>query len=106
MSDWDILRLPEEEGWEHLQILDRLHSKGIECFFVDMWMNDVVFIIGCHPGGGNGARNVADALNVPIDIIYFDYEHSFVFINLYQLKAIRAGFAEDIERYSEEHGFD
>lgn len=96
--NWDILNLPDDE-WEHLQILDRLHEEGIECYFVDMWLDDVVIVIG-YRQSGHGAYEIAGALNIPEEIVYYDTEHAFVFINLYQLKAIRAGVADKIERFN------
>lgn len=93
--NWDILNLEEDE-WEHLQILDRLHEEGVDCYFVDMWLDDVVIIIGYRNRYG-GAYDIAGALNIPEEVIYYDSEHAFVFINLYQLKAIRAGLDEQIE---------
>ena len=36
-DDWDILDLDEEDGWEHEQILNRLHSKDIDCVMADIY---------------------------------------------------------------------
>ena len=100
--NWDILALDEDE-WEHLQILDRLHEEGINCYFVDMWLDDVVIVIGYREGG---AYEISSALNIPEDVVYYDVEHAFVFINLYQLKAIRAGVDKEIEWYGRHKGFE
>ena len=35
-DDWDIMSLKEEDGWEHEQILDRLHLNGIDCYQADI----------------------------------------------------------------------
>ena len=87
--NWDILNICED-NWAHLEILDRLHEEGIDCYFVDMWFDDIVIIIGYREQHAYGGYEIANALNIPQEIIYYDSEHSFVFINLYQLKAIRA----------------
>ena len=94
MSNWDILHLPEDE-WEHIQILDRLHDEGINCFFTDMWLDDIVILVGCD----DTIYNIANALNIPTSIIFADTEHSFFIINLYQLKAIRCGVDKQIEEF-------
>lgn len=102
--NWDILNLDRSE-WEHLQILDRLHDEGIDCYFADIWLDDIAIIIGYRQQYSHGIYEIATALNVPEEIIYYDAEHAFVIINLYQLKAIRAGYAKDIEKFGEMYGF-
>lgn len=104
MSDWDILNLPDDE-WYHIQILDRLHAEGIDCFFADIWLDDIAYLVGCHPGPYSATYNIANALNVPSECVYFDGEHGFAIINLYQVKAIRSGFDKKIEEYGEKYGF-
>lgn len=99
MSDWDILNLDEDYGWGHLQILDRLHHYGIDCYFVDMWVDDIVIISGYRPSRRGYGDDIADALNIPMDIIYSDPEHSFVIINLFELKAMRSGYYNKILEY-------
>ena len=99
--NWDILNLEENGDWEHLQILDRLHDEGVDCYFVDMWMDDVVIIIGYR--SGYDKYEIAGALNIPEEVIYYDPEHCFVFINLYQLKAIRAGLDKQIQLFYKEY---
>ena len=85
-DEWDILNLNEEEGWEHLQILNRLHSQGIECLFADIWTHDnIAFLVGCNADDNKIAR----VLGVHEVCIYNDFEHSFVIINLFQEKYIR-----------------
>ncbi len=98
---WDILNLDENE-WEHLQILDRLHEEGISCYFVDIWLDDVVIVIGYH----GDTYDISAALNIPTDIVYYDMEHAFVFINLYQLKVIRANLDKAVETFGKIHGFE
>ena len=84
--DWDILNLKEEDDWEHIQILDRLHYKNIDCLAADIWYNnDVALLIG-NKGSDS---EVAKALNVHQDIIYNDYEHGLVILNLFQEKFLR-----------------
>lgn len=85
-DDWDILNLKEEDGWEHIQILDRLHYKNIECIMADIWYdNNLAYLIGCkaHP------EKIARALNIHSDVIYNDQEHGLFMINLFQEKYIR-----------------
>ena len=85
-DDWDILKLKDEDGWTHHQIRDRLYSKGIECLFVDIWIDDdVAWIIGCN------AENykLADVLNIHEESIYNDYEHGFIILNLFKEKYLR-----------------
>lgn len=84
-DDWDILNLKEEDGWEHIQILDRLHYKNIDCLAADIWYNDVALLIG-NKGSDS---EIAKALNVHQDIIYNDYEHGLVILNLFQEKFLR-----------------
>lgn len=97
MCDWDILNL-EDDDW-HLQILDHLHDEGVDCYFVDMWLDDVVIVMGYRGGGYPSRYEISTALNIPEDIVYYDHEHAFVFINLYQLKAIRCGADKLVKKY-------
>lgn len=97
MNAWDILHLDEEE-WEHLQILDRLHEEGIDCYMADIFLGEVVFLSGCKPNIPNGAYEIATALNIPESVVFFDEEHCFCFINLYKLRAIRNGVDEKIQK--------
>ena len=83
---WDILNLKEEDGWEHMQIQQRLFDKGIECLFADIWFDDnIAFILGCK----NGSERVARALNVHEEVIYNDFEHGLMILNLFQEKYLR-----------------
>ena len=83
---WDIMDLDESYEHEHIQLMDRLYSKGIECLFADMWCDDsIAFIFGCNARDDDIAR----ALNVSRESVYNDMEHGFVVINLYQEKMIR-----------------
>ena len=85
-DDFDILKIDHDIEWGHLQILDRLHYKHIECIMADMWGNDeIAYLIGCK---GNN-KDIAEALGVHEDVIYNDYEHSMIIINLFQEKFIR-----------------
>lgn len=87
-DDWDILNLNDDEGWSHLQILERLHSKGIECLRADIWFGDnFAYLIGVKTDEGR----VAEVLKVHEDCIYNDIEFGVMYINLFQEKAIRLG---------------
>lgn len=85
-DDWDILDLDDDVEWSHLQILERLHEKDIDCIFADSWIDDnVCFLVGvmAYP------ERVADALNIHVDTIYSDYDRGIMFINLFQEKCLR-----------------
>lgn len=85
VDDWDIFNLDENE-WEHIQVQNRLHDKGIECLFVDMWTNDnIAWIFGAN----TTSERIALALNIREDSVYYDYEHGLVILNLFQEKYLR-----------------
>ena len=85
-DDWSIFELKEEDGWEHIQILDRLYYKNIECLFADIWFDtNMAFLIGCK----NSEETVARALNIHKEVIYNDFEHGMMIINLFQEKYLR-----------------
>ena len=91
-DDWDIFKLKEEDGWEHIQILDRLHYKNIECLFADIWFdNNMAFLIGCK----KNENDVARALNIHEEVVYNDFEHGMMIINLFQEKYIRGCLDEN-----------
>ena len=69
--------------------MDQLHRHKIDHFFVDVFMNDFAWILGCRV---RDEHEIAKALNVPSEILYYDSEHGVVFINLWQLRALRQGF--------------
>ena len=86
-DDWDIMNLSEENGWEHEQIRDRLHLKGIDCYGADYWFdNNMAFLMGVR---ATDVDKVADALNLHREVIYVDGEHQFMILNLYQEKDLR-----------------
>ena len=87
IPEWDILHLNEEDGWEHEQIRDRLHLKGIDCYSADIWFgNDMAFLIGVDPWKSD---KVAKVLGLHREVIYTDGEHQFMILNLYQEKDLR-----------------
>ena len=87
-DDWDILNLKEEDGWEHIQILDRLRLKGVDCYQADIWFdNNVAVLIGCMADKSVLSR----VLNINEDVIYCDYEQGNIILNLYQEKCLRKG---------------
>lgn len=89
MTDWDILNLyGDDKDWPHKEILQRLHDYNIDCYAVDMFGEELAWIIGCWLERNDESR-IARALNIPKDVIYMDWEHGIVFLNLYQLKVIR-----------------
>ena len=85
-DDWDILNLDENGDWEHNQIRDRLHLKGIDCYHADIWVNDMAYLIGCNANTSELAR----VLNMHEEAIYNQYEQGFVILNLYQEKQLRS----------------
>lgn len=85
-DDWDILKLNDDVEWSHIQILDRLHDKNIECLFADIWSDEsVALLVGCK----GSADEVAKALNIHKECIYNDYEHGMMILNLFEEKVIR-----------------
>ena len=99
-DDWDILNLKEEDGWEHKQILNRLHSKGIDCSSADIcidcssadiWYgNTIAYLQGCDAS----TSEIANVLGLHEESIYNDYEHSLIILNLFQEKWLRGEFDE------------
>lgn len=88
-DDWDILNLDDDVEWSHIQILNRLHQKGVDCTFCDIWTNsDIAFLVGCNERDFRIAR----ALNIHEEVIYNDFDHCFVILNLFQEKYLRGWF--------------
>ena len=84
-DDWDIFNLDEDE-WEHLQILDRLYSKDIQCYQADIWWdNNMAYLLGCRAS----TDKIAKALNLHKEVVYNDGEQDFVLLNLFQEKYLR-----------------
>ena len=85
-DDWDILNLPEENGWEHIQILDRLHLNGIDCYSADIWYdNNLATLYSCK----GRVDEVARVLNLHRDVIYDDESNDVMILNLFQEKVLR-----------------
>ena len=86
-DDWDIMSLNEEDGWEHEQILDRLHLNGIDCYQADIWFdNNMAFLMGVNISDED---RIARVLRLHKEVIYYDGEHSFMILNLFQEKHLR-----------------
>ena len=91
-DDWDILDLDEDDGWEHEQILNRLHSKGIDCISADIWFNkNMAYLMGCF----SDTALIADALGLHEESVYGNLDNGLVILNLYQEKHIR--WSEKVE---------
>lgn len=91
---WDILNLKEEDGWEHIQILDRLRLNGVECIAADIWFDDnMAYLIGCK----GKTKKVAQILGIHERCIYIDYDKDFMLINLFQEKFLRGYYDEKNE---------
>lgn len=83
---WDILNLDDDEEWSHIQILDRLYYKNIDCLFADIWYgSDMAFLIGVK----ESESVIARVLGVHQEVIYNDFEHGMMIINLFQEKYLR-----------------
>ena len=90
-DDWDILNLKEEDGWEHIQIMDRLYLNDVECLFADIWWdNNLAILIGTTSKVGV----IADVLNVHKEVIYPLDEKGLMIINLFQEKYLRGELDE------------
>lgn len=93
-KEFDILKLDEESAdfcdqWSHRKISSRLHNHGIDCFYVDMWGCDTIaFIVGIK----SSIEDVARVLGIYKECIYYDVEHCFMILNLYQEKMLRESF--------------
>lgn len=84
--EWDILNLDDDIEWSHIQILDRLHYKGLPCLFADMWSNNnIVLLVGCNVF----TSRIAEVLGVHEECVYNWSDQSFVIINTYQERCIR-----------------
>lgn len=86
-DDWDILDLTDEDNdWEHIQILDRLHLFGIDCYKTDFWFdNNMAYLLGVKAS----PEKIAKVLNMHRDAIYYDGESDFMILNLFQEKYLR-----------------
>lgn len=85
-DDWDILELDDDIEWSHKQILNRLHSKGIDCISADIWFdNDCAFLLGCFAY----TDKVARALNLHNESVYGNLDNGLVILNLYKEKQLR-----------------
>lgn len=85
-DDWDIFDLDDDYEWSHLQILNRIHAKGLPCLFVDMWTDDnIVWLVGCNVF----TDKIADVLGVHKDCVYNQSDQSFIIIDLFMEKCIR-----------------
>lgn len=93
-DDWDIFNLNEDDGWEHKQILARLHSQKVECIFADIYFDyDIAFLIGCYAT----SQKIANALNLNIKSVYGNNDNGLVILNLHKEKAYRLGLDVDKE---------
>ena len=91
-TPYDIFEMDDDIEWSHLQLLDRLHYKGIECLFADIWVdNNIAYLIGVRAD----KSRVADALHISEDVIYSDPDKGFMIINLFQEKYLRGLLSDD-----------
>lgn len=90
-EEFDILKLDEDdcEEWSHRKILNRLHNHNIDCYYADMWgCDEIAFLSGINVSLTYLDR-VAEILNLHKECIYYDVEHSFMILNLFQEKILR-----------------
>ena len=96
-DDWDILDLDDDVDWSHFQILNRLHSKGIECIYADIWFDkNMAYLSGCFADSGK----IAKVLGLHEEVVYGGLDNGLVILNLYQEKHIRK--SERINKILEE----
>ena len=85
-GEWDILDLDDNIEWSHLQIIDRLYAKGIECLSADIWYeNNLAYIIGAKAS----RERVAEVLGVHDEVVYEQPELCLMILNLFQEKYLR-----------------
>ena len=85
-DEFDILDLNDDVEWSHLQILDRLHSKGLSCSFADIWSdNNIAMLLGCNVF----TSKIAEVLGVHEESIYNWTDQAMIIINLYQERCVR-----------------
>ena len=93
-KEFDILKLDDEEDfcaeWSHKKISKRLHNHGVDHIFVDMWgCDEIAFILGINGNFDIIVNKVAEVLGIHKECIYYDYEHCFMILNLFQEKTLR-----------------
>lgn len=85
-DDWDIFNLDDDFEWSHLQILHRLHVKGVPCITADIWTdNNIAILTGCNAF----PSKIASALNIHEETVYVWNDTTMVVINLYMEKCLR-----------------
>lgn len=96
-DDWDILDLDDEVEWSHIQILNRLHSKGVPCVFADIFFGEnIAYLTGCNAG----SDKIAKVLGLHKESVYGNLDSGLVILNLFQEKYIRR--SERVNRILEE----
>ena len=84
--EWNILELDDSYGWSHLQILERLEQKGIECLSADIWFNNNMAYLVTHSAT---SKDIAKALNLHEEVVYENQNNGLIILNLYQEKILR-----------------
>ena len=83
---WDIFNLDDDYEWAHLQILYRLHAKGINCLRADIWTDNNMAYLFLSDTNSN---KIANALGVHEEVVYNQDFEGLVIINLFQEKYLR-----------------
>lgn len=93
-DNWNILDLDDNIEWSHLQILNRLHAKGLPCSFADIWVdNNIVLLLGCNVF----TYKIAEVLGVHEECVYNWSDQAMIIINTFQEKCIRRKELEEKE---------
>ena len=87
---FDILGLSDEE-WDSFDLIKHLWDHIIECVFADIFIDDILFILGCKSHNSDIAR----ALGVSESVVYNDYEHMLVIVNLVEERMLRCRDYDD-----------
>ena len=85
-TEFDIFEMDDDIEWSHLQIMDRLKYKGINCLSADIWPdNNLAYVIGADAN----RERVAEALHIHKECVYEDGLKPLLIINLFQEKCLR-----------------
>lgn len=87
---FDILGLSNDE-WGSFDLIKHLWDHNIECVFADIFIDDILFILGCKSHNSDIAR----ALGVSESVVYNDYEHMLVIVNLVEERMLRCRDYDD-----------
>ena len=84
-DEWDILNLDDDVEWSFIQILNRIHSKNLPCLAVDVFGEDIIYLVGCNVF----TSKIAEVLGVHEECICNQSDQAFIIINLFKEKYLR-----------------